>query len=647
MVRSLVGAVITAALGALVGAGSLTLAYRRAPGVALPFDLALPHVLAGFYSLERSGELTFSWTSRQATVNLPGLDRQVPWRCTVRLRGGRAAGVTQPTVAIDVDGAPGTRVEATNTFEDVAVDVPPRFERNGLTLTIGSEPTFVPGPGDKRELGVQVDQVACAPSERAGMPPRLALVVAAAAVACFGVAFVALGAPLWLTLLAVVALAGAQALALATGLALYMRYLDRVPWLALWPAVSAVILSAAILWRTGRVASPAARFVLAYSGVALYLLLLAVLHPSKALVDALFHAHRLEWVRAGNFFFTQPMPDGVAFPYAIALYVVASPWMALTRDHVALLRVVVCTAHVLTGLLLYAAVLHRWNDRLAGALAVVLWSLVPQWFVVVGNANLTAAFAQSIATSSLLTAAILTLGPRGFVRVAALFALVSVAFLSHVGTFPLLFAALVLLAIACWWRGDATERVAARWIVVIAVAAAIFSVVTYYGHFAEVYKSLDRVTGRRAAVASPAPAAATASVAAAPTPPATTRAATAVEVGLRAVGWPIAVLCVIGAWRCFARPNRDRLTMALVAWFGTCAVFVAFGVLSPVEPRFYRYTVEFIGRVIYATWPAVIVAAAAGGAWVWRAGPIGRLASAILIAGAVWVGALSWWSWIG
>ncbi len=254
------------------------------------------------------------------------------------------------------------------------------------------------------------------------MPPRRALVVAAAAVACFGVAFVALGAPLWLTLLAVVALAGAQALAIATGLALYTRYLDRVPWLALWPAVSAVMLSAAILWRTGRVASPAARFVLAYSGVALYLLLLAVLHPSKALVDALFHAHRLEWVRAGNFFFTQPMPDGVAFPYAIALYVVASPWMALTRDHVALLRVVVCTAHVLTGLLLYAAVLHRWNDRLAGALAVVLWSLIPQWFVVVGNANLTGAFAQSIATASLLTAAILAAGPsrlrarRGVVR---------------------------------------------------------------------------------------------------------------------------------------------------------------------------------------------------------------------------------------
>ncbi len=558
MVRTLVGAVMAAVLGALVGAGSLALAYRRAPDVVLPLDRPLPQVLGGFYGLERSGELTFSWTGPQATVNLPGLDRQVPWRCTIRLRGGRAAGVTQPTVAVDVDGIPGVRGLATNLFEDVAFDVPTRPARDGLTVTIASAPTFVPGPGDRRELGVQVDHIACAPTGGIALPPRQALAVAAIAAAGFAVGFVALGAPLWLALLAAAALSGAQGLAMATGPALYTRYLDRVPWLALVPAVSAVLLASALAWRTGRLASPATRFVLAYSSVALYLLLLGVLHPSKALVDALFHAHRLEWVRAGNYFFTQPMPDGVAFPYAIGLYVVATPWMALTRDHIALLRIVVCTAHVLTGLLLYAAVRHRWDDRLAGALAVVLWSLVPQWFVVVGNANLTAAFAQSAATASLLCAAILALGSRNFAHVVVLFVLVSVAFLSHVGTFPLLFAALVLLAIACRWRGERSERVPARWIIGTAVVAAIFSVVTYYGHFAAVYKSLDRVTGRAASIAAPALPAATGDPTPAAdggsTPPTTTRAATAVEVALRAVGWPIAVLWLLGTWRLIVRP---------------------------------------------------------------------------------------------
>ena len=224
------------------------------------------------------------------------------------------------------------------------------------------------------------------------------------------------------------------------------------------------------------------------------------------------------------------------------------------------------------------------------------------------------------------------------------------AHLSHVGTFPLLFAALVLLAIACWWRGERSERVPARWIVGTAVVAAIFSAVTYYGHFAAVYKSLDRVTGRAASIAAPALPAATGDPTPAAdggsTPPTTTRAATAVDVALRAVGWPIGVLWLLGTWRLIVRAARDRLTSTLLAWFGTCAVFVAFGVLGPVEPSFYRYTVEFIGRVIYATWPAAVMVAAAGSAWAWRAGPIGRLASAILLGSAVWVGALSWWSWI-
>ena len=60
--------------------------------------------------------------------------------------------------------------------------------------------------------------------------------------------------------------------------------------------------------------------------------------------DAVFHAHRLEWVLGGRYFFTQPMPSGVSFPYAIALYVAAAPFASLTRDHVALLRIVVCAA---------------------------------------------------------------------------------------------------------------------------------------------------------------------------------------------------------------------------------------------------------------------------------------------------------------
>ena len=653
MVRSLVGAVLAAVLGALVGAGCLTVAYLRAPGVDLLFDRPHPQVLTGFYNLERSGDLTFAWTGPRATVLLPGLDRAVPWQCRARLRGARAAGIAQPVVAIDVDGVPATRTVATNDYEDIDIDVPARPGRDDLALTIASEPTFVPGPGDRRELGVQVDRIACAPTAGAPSPPRGALVAATTSAALFGAAFALLGAPLWLSLLAITVLGAAQALAMATGLAPYTTYLGRVPMTALVTSAAAVLLAWTVGWRRQRPFSPATRVVLAYSAAALYLLLLALLHPSKAVVDALFHAHRLEAVRAGHYFFTQPMPDGVAFPYAIALYVVSLPWMAVTRDHVALLRIVVCTAHILTGLLLYAAVVGRWQDRLTGVLAVVLWSLVPQWFVVVGNANLTAAFGQSTATATLLTAAVLALGPRDHVQVAAVFVLASVAFLSHFGTFPLLFVALVLLAIASVWRGDRAERPAARWIAAVAIAAAIVSVVTYYGHFAAVYKSLDRVTGRSTAAAPATPveegSAEQTSVArpATSTPPVPARAARAALLTLGAVGWPVAILWMVGAWRLLTGRPRDRLTTTLLAWFVMCAGFVAFTVVTPVEPRFYRYNVEFIGRVVYATWPAVIIVAASGGAWLWRAGPVGRVASALLVAGAAWIGMQSWWGWIG
>ena len=193
MVRSLVGAVLAAVLGALVGAGGLTFAYLRAPGVDLPFDRPHPQVLTGFYNLERSGDLTFAWTGPRATVLLPGLDRAVPWQCRARLRGARAAGIAQPTVAIDVDGVPATRTVATNDYEDIDIDVPARPGRDDLALTIASEPTFVPGPGDRRELGVQVDHIACAPTAGSPSPPRGALVAATTSAAFFGAAFAAAG----------------------------------------------------------------------------------------------------------------------------------------------------------------------------------------------------------------------------------------------------------------------------------------------------------------------------------------------------------------------------------------------------------------------------------------------------------------------
>ncbi|MBF6216490.1 hypothetical protein IU487_36585, partial [Nocardia puris] len=80
---------------------------------------------------------------------------------------------------------------------------------------------------------------------------------------------------------------------------------------------------------------------------------------------------------AGRYYFTQVMPGGVEFPYAIGLYVFAAPWSWLTNDHVTLLRVVVIAAEAGAGALLYAMIARSCGDGRAGALAVALYSLVP------------------------------------------------------------------------------------------------------------------------------------------------------------------------------------------------------------------------------------------------------------------------------
>ena len=349
------------------------------------------------------------------------------------------------------------------------------------------------------------------------------------------------------------------------------------------------------------------------------------------------------------------MPDGVSFPYAIALYLTASPFMAFTRDHVMLLRVVVAAVHVLAGLMLYVVLVRRNDDRLGGALAVVFWSLVPHWYVVVGNANLTNAFGQSVATAAMLTAIALLPDGRAWWAVVGVFALTLVAFLSHVSTFPLLATAMFGVAVMFGWRGTPLRRAGVA-MAVIAATAAITSVLAYYGHFTEVYASLDRVTSRAAATrpaqtTAPPPALdpdmdpTLATTRGGPVPPKLVRLTTALEVGRRATGFPILLLAAAGAWRLATTRRREPLGLALTGWGAAAVLFVAVSILQPVEPRFYRYVVEFIGRVYYGTWPAVVLLAGAGAAWAWRSGPLMRIAAVTVIAWAAVTGGLSWAAW--
>ncbi|MCU0256966.1 MAG: hypothetical protein MUF60_09485, partial [Vicinamibacterales bacterium] len=635
----------------LAGALGLSIAFARQDGVAWEADRELRAAVSGFHPLERDGDTTFAWTTRAASFSLEGVRRDAPWTCTVRLRGGRPDGVPQPLVQLGADGLVATTLTATNAYQDVQVPVPPQPGRTGLRLTIAAEPVMVPGADDPRALGVQVDRVACRPDgDGVSLAPGRALLAAAASAGAFGGAAVLLGLGPAGALATTTGLALAQAVPLAEGIGPYSSHPGLVMRLAI--AVSTMLALAGLLARgRRRPLHPAAAFAVTFAAGAMLLELYALLHPAKPLVDALFHAHRLEWVLDGRYYFTQPMPDGVRFPYAIALYVVAAPWTWLATDKVVLLRVVVAVARALSAVVLYSAVRRSGGDRATAAVSSALVYLVPLPYISIGNANLTFVFGQSAAMIALAAAVAWHGRRRWLVKGAGLFGLAAIAFLSHVGIFPALLAALLAFGALTWWVEPGQRRFA---VVLLAatVCAAAFSVVAYYGRFGEAFQTLERVRARAssAVVADAASGGGDAAQAPAATrPPGSSlpaRIANAGRIGVRAFGWPLVLLAVAGAWHAWRCRARDRVVLATAATVAAGVALLSTAVMAPVEPRFQRYNDEFIDRVSYATMPAIVWMAARGVSWWWGAGVVPRLAVLALLAISGALAAGQWLAWL-
>jgi hypothetical protein len=650
MGSSLIRAISVAALGAIAGAACMALAFVRHPEFTLDMDRDLPRNVTGIYPPEFiPGGESFAWTGRSAKISLPGVDRRVPWECTVRLRGGRTPPLTLPAVELAVDGARAAVAVSTNTFSDVIAPVPAASARAGMVLTITVSQTFVPGPGDARELGVQVDRVECRPVEgQLALPPRRGYVNAMLAGGIFGAAFGAIGITAGSAVGAILLLVFAQALPLAAGPASYVAYADRAPWLAFWIAGAMVAVIRAFDRGRQRPLRQTARFVVAFAAAALYLKLLAILHPATPLIDAVFQAHRLEWVLGGRYFFTQLMPGGVQFPYAIGLYVFAAPWSALTGDHVTLLRIVVCTSECVAGALLYPMIVRAWGDRLAGAIAAALFTAVPIAYWVVGNGNLTNAFAQAIALIAVAVVVLLAPGRVRAATVAAWTALIALALLSHVTTLAVLGFTVLVLAVLFRWPGGAPLRRAAGALLIALALATAFAAGVYYRHFGDVFVNAMRV---RASPTATSPSGDAGRAAAAPSrAPAATGSALHVRIGRSlklvadSIGWPILILAGVGAWRLGSSRGRDPLRLALAAWAITFAVFFAVGVMR-VGPEFERYSLEFVGRVAHATYPAAVIAAGYGAAWAWRSRAPLRVTGLALLALAMAIGVREWMQW--
>jgi hypothetical protein len=205
---------------------------------------------------------------------------------------------------------------------------------------------------------------------------------------------------------------------------------------------------------------------------------------------------------------------------------------------------------------------------------------------------------------------------------------------------------LAVLAVMFWWLGGSTLRRSAAALAIALVLAVSFSVGVYYRHFGDVYVNALRVrTGAPAATAADAnsaqpPKRGSAAVAA----PFHVRTGRSLRLVAESIGWPILILAAVGAWRLAAQPGRDPLRLALAASAVTFVVFFAVGVMR-VGPEYERYSLEFVGRVAHATYPAAVIAAGWGAAWAWRAGGARRAAALALFALAIAGGITEWIQW--
>jgi len=368
-----------------------------------------------------------------------------------------------------------------------------------------------------------------------------------------------------------------------------------------------------------------------------------LLHPNMPIGDAMFHAHRFQNVLAGHFYFTSIAPGGYAFPYAPGLYVFAAAFASLVHRgaaDAALLRIVTTSVDCAFGLLLYWVVVRNGENRLAGAIAVAIYHLTPLTFAVLTVGNLTNAFAQSVAMAALAVMATPALSGKPMRLTVLLTAVLAAAFISHTSTVAILFVACSCTSLLFFVFGGRALRSAAWAIAIATVAAAVISVVLYYGWFMDTYRAEFARIGHETLTAAPAPGGRT------------------IGDRLRGVpyglginfGIPVLLCALLGAVELWRRHRNvpadgsattDRLALTLAGGAASCAAFLVLGILTPVDMRYYL-----------AALPVLAIAAGFGAAWAWDEGwqghrGLSRVAAAVLLAGAISNGFQFWWRVLG
>jgi hypothetical protein len=608
--------------GALAFSIWFLIAYGSASSVPLPTDRMTD--VQGFYPRERGDDRTFAWTHPRAALKLAGIDRRIDWRLTARVFIWRPADVPRPHLRVTADDV--VVFDSVVAVDDTPLDVviPGGAAANGVTQNFRVEPGFVPGPNDTRQLGVALESMTLVPAGRP-LPPALAFVGGLAGVLAVGLAVSAFrlrtaGAPSALMFLA----AGVQSWLLLRGVAAYESYPTTILITGGALAVGSILIVRTIEAVCGERLGPFARGVAAVSLVACYMKLLVLLHPSAVVSDGVFHAHRFENVLSGRWLFTSVAPGQYAFPYPIALYLLAMPfsWLAPDTLHrVGLLQTVVVLADAAAGVVLSWMIARTTGNAAAGAASAVWYHIVPMTGYVMAWGNLTNAFGQALFVVTLAIVVGLPLDAKRRSSVALVSLVAAVAFMAHPSTFALLASIMAATAALYWWQGGLTLRSSAAALAVATAAAVVAAVILYYGWFIGIsWQELNRV-GSAAAERLETP---SASIGA--------RAAIIPDLVVSYMGWPAILGALAGLW-----PGRTRLQarmgLMLWTWGTTCLMFLVIGLLTPLDLRHY-----------FAAFPAVAILAALSTSGLLANGGLQRVLAMLLVAAGVWVGVQPWLS---
>jgi hypothetical protein len=502
---------LTPMLRTLLAPPVLTVLLIAIPALFLTYQYQRPHridvgegndtfYLRGAFATENGAGTDFRWISDIGEIVIPDAPGNSLWDATLRLSGERPTGLIPPLVEVRADDHVVARFETIQAFQDYSF----RFSRSTLPpdelrLTITSATFDPPGEEDNRPLGVALDDVTLTPARDSANEPFIFPVSYAATVLGLLAGVAALLGYLGLSTVPIAAILG-----LGLGGILLGQYAQ--------PDISAayfdnLLFVLVVLIVVTLVLRPLVRRLFAAGGVPLGqreegLLcglfffgaachLAGVFFPGFGAHDIIFQTHRVEDVLRGNALLSTISSEWGyrRTPYPPALYVLLAPLSAFSnavlRDTALPLRLVPPIFDATSVFLIFYLLRRCRVPDPAPALAAACYTLIPATFQLLWWGFYSNLFGQW-ATLVALTLAVAHYSdlarPKFF---AALTVVLSLALLSHPGTFVLTVTAVPLLALILFFANGRAERRNALAIGAALTLAGAIVFALYYRHFTD------------------------------------------------------------------------------------------------------------------------------------------------------------------